>query len=232
MNLPSIIQCGASPRRPLLEYLPSLGRGTTIHLRIGHPYISPADVRPSNGFGSLAHNKDATVVVPAVAAVGRPPHPPPPPPTPHPHPPTPTPHPHPPPPHPTPPPPPPPPHPHPHPPIVRKLHYVLSHCVCMLFLFGWPPCQRSDVTLMEVSQHALDSLYIRSIWLLYIVMFFVNLIWYLYLFWLNKHCLSLSLRVWVRAHKRYSRFHYNDVTWTARCLISPTTRLFIQQFVF
>ena len=79
------------------------------------------------------------------------------------------------------------------PPIVRKLHYVLSHCVCMLFLFGWPPCQRSDVTLMEVSQHALDSLYIRSIWLLYIVMFFVNLIWYLYLFWLNKHCLSLSL---------------------------------------
>ena len=154
MNLPSIIQCGASPRRPLLEYLPSLGRGTTIHLRIGHPYISPADVRPSNGFGSLAHNKDATVVVPAVAAVGRPPPP---------------------------------------PPIVRKLHYVLSHCVCMLFLFGWPPCQRSDVTLMEVSQHALDSLYIRSIWLLYIVMFFVNLIWYLYLFWLNKHCLSLSL---------------------------------------
>ena len=63
----------------------------------------------------------------------------------------------------------------------------------MLFLFGWPPCQRSDMTLMEVSQHALDSLYIRSIWLLYIVMFFVNLIWYLYLFWLNKHCLSLSL---------------------------------------
>ena len=60
----------------------------------------------------------------------------------------------------------------------------------MLFLFGWPPCQRSDMTLMEVSQHALDSLYIRSIWLLYIVMFFVNLIWYLYLFWLNKHCLS------------------------------------------
>ena len=77
-----------------------------------HPYISPVDVRPSNGFGSLAYNKDATVVVPAVAAVGR------------------------------------------SPPIVRKLHYVFSHCVCMLFLFGWPPCQRSDVTLMEVSQHA------------------------------------------------------------------------------
>ena len=27
----------------------------------------------------------------------------------------------------------------------------------------------------------------------YCYVFFVNLIWYLYLFWLNKHCLSLSL---------------------------------------
>ena len=71
MNLPSVIQCGASPRWPLLEYLPSLGRGTAIHLRIGQPYISPADVRPSNGFGSLAYNKDAAVVVLAVAAMGR-----------------------------------------------------------------------------------------------------------------------------------------------------------------
>ena len=26
----------------------------------------------------------------------------------------------------------------------------------MLFLFGWPPCQRSDMTLVEVSQHAYD----------------------------------------------------------------------------
>ena len=74
---------------------------------------------------------------------------------------------------------------------------VFSYCVCMLFLFGWPPCQRSDMTLMEVSQRALDSLYIRNIWLLYIVMFFVNLIWYLYQFWLNKHCLSLRVWVWV-----------------------------------
>ena len=149
----SVIQCGASPRRPLLEYLPSLGRGTTIHLRFGHPYISPADVRPSNGFGSLAYNKDAAVVVPAVAAVGRTP---------------------------------------------SSESWYLSHCVCMLFLFRWPPCQRSDMTLMEVSQRPLDSLYIRNICLLYIVMFFVNLIWYLYLFWLNKHCLSLSLSLSLR----------------------------------
>ena len=56
----------------------------------------------------------------------------------------------------------------------------------------WPPCQRTDMTLMEVSQRALDSLCIRNIWLLYIGVFFVNLIWYLYLFWLNKHCLSLK----------------------------------------
>ena len=150
MNLPSVIQCGASPRRSLLEHLPSLGRGTTIHLRIGHLYMSPADVRPSNGSGSLAYNKDAAVVVPAVAAVGRTP-------------------------------------------SSESCIMYFSHYLCMLFLFGWPPCQRSDMTLMEVSQRALDSLYIRNIWLLYIVMFFVNLIWYLYLFWLNKHSLSLSL---------------------------------------
>ena len=75
------------------------------------------------------------------------------------------------------------------------------------FVWGihWPPLRSpSDVTLMEVSQHALDSLYIRSIWLLYIVMFFVNLIWYLYLFWLNKHCLSLSLSL-NSAHKGQRR---------------------------
>ena len=113
-----------------------------------HNHVSPADVRPSNGFGSLAYCKDAAVVVPAVAAVGRTP---------------------------------------------SSEHNVFSHCVCMIFLFGWPPCQRSDMTLMEVSQRALDSLCIRNIWLLYIGMFFVNLIWYLYPFWLNKHHLSLSL---------------------------------------
>ena len=33
----------------------------------------------------------------------------------------------------------------------------------MLFLFGWPPCQRSDMTLVEVSRHAYDYLYIRTI---------------------------------------------------------------------
>ena len=65
----------------------------------------------------------------------------------------------------------------------------------MLFLFGWPPCQRSDMTLVEVSQHAYDNSYIRSI--LSFVFFFkethVNLIWYLYPFSFNKLCLSLSL---------------------------------------
>ena len=35
--------------------------------------------------------------------------------------------------------------------------------LCMPFLFGWPPCQRSDMTLVEVSQHAYDYLYIRTI---------------------------------------------------------------------
>ena len=51
------------------------------------------------------------------------------------------------------------------------MYHVFSHCVCMLFLLGWPPCQRSDMTLMEVSQRALDSLHIRNIWLLHICVF-------------------------------------------------------------
>ena len=33
----------------------------------------------------------------------------------------------------------------------------------MPFLFRWPPCQRSDMTLVEVSQHAYVYLYIRTI---------------------------------------------------------------------
>ena len=33
----------------------------------------------------------------------------------------------------------------------------------MLFLFGWPPFQRSDMTLVEVSQHAYGYLCIRTI---------------------------------------------------------------------
>ena len=99
------------PRRPLLEYLPSLGRGIAIHLRIGHPYISPADVRPSNGFGNLAYNKDAAVVVPVVAAVG---------------------------------------------PHRQKIAVCILSLRVHVFLFGWPPCQRSDMTLMGVSQRALD----------------------------------------------------------------------------
>ena len=118
----------SAPRRPLLEYLPLLGRGTAIHLRIGHPYISPADVRPSNGFASLAYNKDTAVVVPAVAAVGRTPS------------------------------------------SESCIMYSLTACACYSSSGG---LHASDqMTLMEVSQRTLDSLYIRNIWLLYIVMFF------------------------------------------------------------
>ena len=53
-----------------------------------------------------------------------------------------------------------------------------------------PPCQQSDITLMEVSQRALDLLCIRTMQLLYITAF-TNLICYLYLFYLNKLYLSL-----------------------------------------
>ena len=48
--------------------------------------------------------------------------------------------------------------------------------------------------LMEVSQHAYDMIhYISGLFgYFYVCEIYVNLIWYLYLFMLNKFCLSLS----------------------------------------
>ena len=77
----------------------------------------------------------------------------------------------------------------------RKFALCIQSLLCMLFLFGWPPCQRSDMILMEVSQHAYDMIhYISGLFgYFYVCEIFVNLIWYLYLIMLNKFCLSLSL---------------------------------------
>ena len=76
----------------------------------------------------------------------------------------------------------------------RKFASCIQSLLCMLFLFGWPPCQRSDMILMEVSQHAYDMVhYISGLFGYFSVCaIYVNLIWYLYLFMLNKFCLSLS----------------------------------------
>ena len=78
----------------------------------------------------------------------------------------------------------------------RKFALCIQSLLCMLFLFGWPPCQRSDMIVMEVSQHAYDMIhYISGLFgYFYVCEIYVNLIWYLYLFMLNKFCLSL---VWV-----------------------------------
>ena len=43
--------------------------------------------------------------------------------------------------------------------VILRIH----HCCACSFLFGWPPCQRSDMTLVEVSQHAYNYLFIRTI---------------------------------------------------------------------
>ena len=51
--------------------------------------------------------------------------------------------------------------------------------------------------LMEVSQRAYDMIHYIS-WLygyLYVCEIYVNLIWYLYLFMLNKFCLSLNNKI-------------------------------------
>ena len=77
----------------------------------------------------------------------------------------------------------------------RKYALCIQSLLCMLFLSGWPPCQRSDMILMEVSQRAYDTIhYISGLFgYFYDCAIYVNLIWYLYLFMLNKFCLSLSL---------------------------------------
>ena len=77
----------------------------------------------------------------------------------------------------------------------RKFALCIQSLLCMLFFFGWPPCQRSDMILMEVSQHAFDMIHnISGLFdYFYVCEIYVNLIWYLYLFMLNKFCLSLSL---------------------------------------
>ena len=76
----------------------------------------------------------------------------------------------------------------------RKFVLCIQSLLCMLFLFAWPPCQRSEMILMGVSQRAYDMInYISGIYgYLYVCEINVNLIWYLYLFMLNKFCLSES----------------------------------------
>ena len=80
----------------------------------------------------------------------------------------------------------------------RKFALCIQSLLCILFLLGWPPCQRSDMILMEVSQHAYDMIhYISGLFdYFYVCEIYVNLIWYLYLFMLNKFCLRVCLRVW------------------------------------
>ena len=77
-------------------------------------------------------------------------------------------------------------------PVVRKLHDVFSHCVCMLILFGWPPCQRPDYLNGCLPTCIRFIIYQEYMVILYWCVF-VYLIWYLYTFWLTKHCLSLGL---------------------------------------
>ena len=59
---------------------------------------------------------------------------------------------------------------------------------------GWPPCQPSDMILMEVSQRAYDMFhYISGLYgYLCVCEIYVNLIWYLYLFTLPAQRMEYS----------------------------------------
>ena len=84
----------------------------------------------------------------------------------------------------------------------------------MLFIFGWPPCQRSDMTLVEVSQHAYDYLYIRTIVLFVFLRNSCKPDMVLVYILLNKLCLSLS-HVWKITRMKsymYEKLHVWKVT--------------------
>ena len=94
--------------------------------------------------------------------------------------------------------------------IWRKFALCIQSLLYMLFLLGWPPCQRTDMILMEVSQHAYDMIhYISGLFgYFYVCEIYVNLIWYLYLFMLNKFCLSLSLSLGSQQFIQLFNFSY------------------------
>ena len=99
----------------------------------------------------------------------------------------------------------------------RKFTLCIQSLLCMLFLSGWPPCQRSVMILMEVSQHAYDMIhYISGLFgYFYVCEIYVNLIWYLYLFMLNKFYLCLSLSLSFNCVLAYNLFWYfpNICSW-------------------
>ena len=74
----------------------------------------------------------------------------------------------------------------------QPLYNVHPSLLRMIFLFGWPPCQRSDMTLVEVSQHAYDYLYIRTIVLFVFLRNSCKPDMVLVYILSNKLCLSLS----------------------------------------
>ena len=75
----------------------------------------------------------------------------------------------------------------------------------MLFLFGWLPCQRSDMTLVEVSRHAYDYLYIRTIVLFVFLRNSCKPDMVLVYILLNTLCLSLSQSL--RKHHTYIQYY-------------------------
>ena len=60
----------------------------------------------------------------------------------------------------------------------RKFALCIQPLLCMLFLSRWPPCQRSDMILMEVSQRAYDRIHyiLRLFGYFYVCEIYVNLI--------------------------------------------------------
>ena len=87
--------------------------------------------------------------------------------------------------------------------VILRIH----HCCACSFFFGWPPCQRSDMTLVEVSQHAYYYSFIRTI----VLFAFLRIscepdMVLVYFCWINS--VWVWVWVWVSSRKcSYSHVH-------------------------
>ena len=94
--------------------------------------------------------------------------------------------------------------------VILRIH----HCCACSFLFGWPPCQRSDMTLVEVSQHAYNCLFIRTIVLF---VFLRNScepdMVLVYFCWIN----SVWVWVWVYSYRLSQHVSPRDILKTNVC---------------
>ena len=77
--------------------------------------------------------------------------------------------------------------------VIKVITQYTIRIMLLILLFGWPPCQRSNLTLVDVPQLAYCSSCIRGIWLFVYSRTLCKPDMVLVYVLLNKLCPSLSL---------------------------------------